>query len=537
MLPVLVESLGGRLTLSTEFSNEDLKGADLVIWLQPAGPVSQPQCDRIWDFVRRGGALLVVAAPFSGEGPVNDILDPTAMVVRGEVALSPTGSWQQGCQPLAHPATAILRGKRQPFFTDAGTSLAINAPARPLVVGRWGWSEPGSEAELTGGFRWEVGEKLGDLVLAAEQPWEKGTIAVIGDGFSLTNEGSVRGYEWTGRLLSYLVNRPANPQNPGRQLVSLLMVAGLFLGIYWLAVPPCLVWSTLVLSVSLGICGRYSLDAGRVVPDGRLIETKAEAKPYGLAYIDGSHLEAYSDRHWGFEALNGLALNLMRNGFLVATLPEITPERLEGANLVVSIAPARSFSPPERGFLHEFVNRGGILISMVGAEQAPASECLLQDFGLHVPASPVPTLGQGREPEPMGKFRSLFLNAKDFGAGDYKVGVLFFTGWPVEKKKGTGSPTLSPDVQETEFLVYGPNDTPVVVLRKVGQGGIVLIGDSNFALNKNLEYIGGEPFEGRYENAHFWRWLLTRLLDGREWIPPQPPPLAPEAKLGQEKPK
>jgi hypothetical protein len=41
-------------------------------------------------------------------------------------------------------------------------------------------------------------------------------------------------------------------------------------------------------------------------------------------------------------------------------------------------------------------------------------------------------------------------------------------------------------------------------------------------LNKNLEYVGGEPFDGRYENAHFWRWLISRLTPGPEWVPPEP---------------
>ena len=51
----------------------------------------------------------------------------------------------------------------------------------------------------------------------------------------------------------------------------------------------------------------------------------------------------------------------------------------------------------------------------------------------------------------------------------------------------------------------------------------MLIGDTCFAMNKNLEYIGGEPFFGAHENAHFWRWLLTRLQGQPEWIPPRPP--------------
>ena len=49
----------------------------------------------------------------------------------------------------------------------------------------------------------------------------------------------------------------------------------------------------------------------------------------------------------------------------------------------------------------------------------------------------------------------------------------------------------------------------------------MVIGDSGFAMNKNLEYIGGQPFAGGYENAHFWRWLLTWLNDRPAWIPPK----------------
>jgi hypothetical protein len=73
-------------------------------------------------------------------------------------------------------------------------------------------------------------------------------------------------------------------------------------------------------------------------------------------------------------------------------------------------------------------------------------------------------------------------------------------------------------------FVYGQNDLPIVVCRHVGQGKVVLIGDTGFALNKNLEYIGGEPFAGDYENAHFWRWLISRMMDQDEWIPPPAKP-------------
>jgi hypothetical protein len=133
----------------------------------------------------------------------------------------------------------------------------------------------------------------------------------------------------------------------------------------------------------------------------------------------------------------------------------------------------------------------------------------LAQFGLRVPASPVPTGGKQREPEPMGRFRSLYLDAKDYNAGDYKVGVLFYAGWPVELRGDRG-----------EVLVRGTNEQPIVAYGKVGRGAAILIGDTGFAMNKNLEYVTGDPFEGRYENAHFWRWMLSRVSGGPEWLPP-----------------
>ncbi len=395
MLPVLVESLGGRFAVSEEFSSEDLKDADLVVWLHPSGQVPQGQYERIWDFVQHGGSLLVVAGPLLGDSgrgsSCNEILKPTDMHVREEVAISPTGNWQHACQPFAHPATSAMCGNRNTFFTDFGTSIEIKSPARPLLVGRWGWSEPGSDAVLANVVRWEGGERLGDLVLAAEQSCGQGTVVVAGDGFSLTNEGSVRGYEWTGRLLSYLVNRPQSPQQLWRQLASLILVITLLVLVCCrlvnaergrmsaqeacgaptlrslaLAHSGAVIWPALLLSVSLGICTQQSLDASRVVPDGRRIEAALPknyiatqlavstghpltkllwcadyswGKPYRLAYIDASHLEAFCDKNWVFDSINGLALTLMRNGYLVAAMPEVTQDRLERADIVVSIAP------------------------------------------------------------------------------------------------------------------------------------------------------------------------------------------------------
>ena len=92
--------------------------------------------------------------------------------------------------------------------------------------------------------------------------------------------------------------------------------------------------------------------------------------------------------------------------------------------------------------------------------------------------------------------------------------MTFDAAWPVESGQ-----------RETDILVRRRDERAVVIAQAVGRGTVVLIGDSRFALNKNLEYVGGQPFEYGHENAHFWRWLISRISGQKEWVPP--PPVSP----------
>jgi hypothetical protein len=197
---------------------------------------------------------------------------------------------------------------------------------------------------------------------------------------------------------------------------------------------------------------------------------------------------------------------------LTLTLPEVSRERLERAAVLVTIAPARQYTAAERQWLRGFVDSGGTFVCLVGAEEAAASEALLAEYGIRVSPSPVPTMGRWLEPEPLGHVRAVYGNAKPDGAGEAQPDVQFYAAWPVSV---AGS--------DAEILVRAPNGQPVVVARRVGRGRIVVIGDTGFALNKNLEYVGGEAFEGRYDNAHFWRWLISRVTGRPAWSPPPPP--------------
>jgi hypothetical protein len=541
MLPKFVKSLGGEFERVSEFSAEALSGADVLLLLHPVEHWTDEQLNEIWDFVRGGGSLLVVGAPRVKDGDVsssfNRVLEPTGIRVNEDVAVGRAAGWQHGLGNLVHPVTADMDSRRQWFGVFETASIRVRWPARPAIVGRWGWGDPGSDAVLTQQARFEPGERLGDLVLAASQPLGKGRIFVLGGPNCLTNLGNVTEYPLAGRLLATLAGAPSaiDPQVWWRQVLGVAMCAGLIAVTGFGATPMRLTMAAGALMI-FGVGNALINETeSRVVPDGRLIAGTGTAPGSTLAYIDASHVAAYRDEKWAYDGLAGLQLALMRSGLLPMELNEVTRERLERAGVLVCIGASRVYTSNELRQIDSFVRQGGLLICMVGAEEAPASEALLSQFGLSLPKSPVRPGDVNAEAEPMGNLFTTYLNAADFDRGDYLTEVQFYTGWPVEGPGEEGEvftygaikqPTITTLEGQEEQVAY--LERPLVVSREIGAGRVILIGDTNFGLNKNLEYATGEPFRGRYENAHYWRWLFSRVLDREEWLPPEPPPVPTE---------
>jgi len=527
MLPIFVESLGARCVVSPELSERDLQDADVVVLLYPDQPWAEGQLERLRNVARRGGSLLVVGEhtilESDGGNRFNDVLAPTGMRVRFDSAMFAVGGWLQSYEALAHPTTAGIPDDSNQFGVVIGASVAVRWPARPVVAGKWGWSDPGdpgSDAAMMGNDLYDPGEKLGDLVLVAEQPFGRGRIVAFGDTSGFSNAINIGSHVFTSRLLAYLAGGPSSPGAMWRQVLGLLVGLGLVVLLGWRPDE----WRTaaiaIAMAVSLVVCTRVSHRACEVYPDGR------RRSPNNLAYIDATHLEAYSGEGWRPDGTAGLALTLMRGGYLALSLPEFTPERLERAGLLVSIAPGREFSRAERRAVREFVTNGGIFICTVGYDERGPSESLLSDFGFRVGGAPPGSKVSAREPEPLGWFKSPY-----FDVGDYQNYVRFHAAWPVGWRDEEGQ-------QKAKVIAYGEEDLAVIVMRKVGRGKVVVIGDTGFAMNKNLENEEGEPFEGLRENAHFWRWFLSRLREQPEWVPPKPEvevtPPADEAAVGAE---
>ena len=425
MLPIFIRSLGGNFVKSPALSREDLAGADVLILLHPDSPFTDEQLKRIENFVRQGGSLLLGAENYIRDGAAeshfNDVLKPSGMKVRYDTAIPLSANWEQSYQAISHPATLGLDDENNRFGFQRGSSISLGWSARPVVVGRWGWSTPGSDAVKQKSPEYQEGEPLGDIVLAAEEPLGQGRIVVLGDMSCLNNERLSCCSEFAGRLLGYLAHRSSNPQDLWRQLLSIAAMISLVWLLMKQAEAAQVVATSVVFAAVLILCTFYSDSANQVLPDGRA------QTPNNLAYIDTSHLEAFSGDLWNDYGIAGFTRILMRSGFLPLRINELTSERLERAGLLVFMAPARRVlgrgnrrSPPVRGTRRDVDMFGG-------AEEARPIASLLKEFQFEVSPSPIRPGEEIREPYPLGAFR------QNFGeSSDSKHYIDTYASWPLQ---------------------------------------------------------------------------------------------------------
>lgn len=504
MLPTFVTSLGGRLQRSTELTPEELANADVLLLIHPNQPWSAETIARIHDYVRKGGSLLVAAGPRLQDSMAasshNEILEPLGMPVRFDTTISQTEGWRHALQ-TGHPAAMGLGDDRDRFGMGAAASIQMPWHATPVLVGRWGWSDSGSDYFLTGLAQWDATERLGDLVLAAERRLGAGRIVVLGDNACLTNQGNIRSYRFTGRLLSYLAHRTGSPQSWWRQLAGLALAAALVF--FWIRpirgevlAISCLVFLLAHLGVTMVSCRSWE-----VYPDGR------RSTPNNLAYIDASHLEAYAESPWKPYGVDGLALTLMRNGYLVLAADDLSADRLRQAGMLVSIAPAKRFTGSERKRVSQFVEDGGVFICMAGAMHGRKANEVLKAFGMRVPKGFHRPGTKNSDALPLG------CRYRPYPDGDPVSAVVFHAAWPVAP---FGSETTS--LASAEGAV--PGQWEAIITEYSSRGVAILIGDTCFAVNKTLEKQDGGTLTGDHVNAYFWRWLLGQLPGHEPWQPP-----------------
>lgn len=410
---------------------------------------------RIWDFVERGGALWVLGDHTfikNGRNHINDLLEPVHISFYNDSAQFFPQGWFHSYRFLQGTPFASLRddAENRPGIL-VGASLELRVPAQPFVLGTFGYSDWGTEEDddkrgHLGDFNYQSSERLGDLVLVAGERHGKGRVLVFGDTSSFFSTNLTRSFELMRSSLSWLgeTNRWTIPASkPGRTVAVLLLLGFVVLVFLWRNQPAA--------TGAVFAAGAVSFISHGT---GGLLRYDRNVSRERLAIIDFSHQPNASKHSSMDDGLHGVSINLLRYDLLPVIMNEWDEDTLEAARYIVLNAPRRPISPGERNQLMEFMERGGTVILACGYQDASASRELLEPLGCEIGGTP------------LGRF---------FDRPAFDQPVSFLSPWAIEKKPANAA------------VLCAYDDKPLMIAVPVGDGKLVLIADSEFLHNRNVE--------------------------------------------------
>jgi len=517
-LPDFLSSLGYAVSVDKEISQEKLQRVDLLVIINLMEKFNESTKNTIHNYIKAGGNLLIMG-DHTGLGfirePFNDLLKPVPISFQFDSACSLVPSWQNCMEIRPHPITEHAATEND-VQIGTGASLAVAYPAKPIMVGKRAFSDPGDRANSRDGFlgdlQYQKSEWLGDIVLAAEAEFGQGKFLVFGDTSSLQNGALPYDRQFIQDIFQWLTVEDT-VQSRGRYLRPLFMYLRpllWFLFLLALAVAWCEhpVAATLCLVVSLYLVPARFFPLPDYPPRGgkaeiALVDKSIASIDKSIAYIDNSHGEFFDLTGWQKNSLDGLAYNLMRNHYAPFITKDLDSELLDNSKVWVFISPTRSFSQKEKEHLHHFMTQGGIIFWAASWTVKESSASFLGDFGLSLANLPLGPVKEWYEEyrqmdgdvSPAPGYRQMEGDAPS--ASGYEV--QFQDAWPIRIEKR---------FKDQSTVLLQKDDYPLVVFQRYGRGGILLISDSRFLLNQNLENINNFYREG---NIFFIRDIMKKI--------------------------
>ena len=454
-MPRHLKVMGFNTLMIDNISSNNLSKANVLVMINLNHSLHQEEIDSIWDFVENGGGLLILGDHTNLAGLMvnfNKVLDVVNIKFNFDSAMPTRYTWDSLMERVPHPISNhySLETARSWWV---GASVACKPPAEPIVVGKycysdWGYKNNKKNAYL-GNRRFDYYEPLNDQVLAACSEFGRGKIMVCGDTSSFHNTTFMITHPFVFNTFRYLANS-GNEWN--------IILKRMFLVLLSLLIIFCVVF-TFFKEINLGLPLVFIFLLGLAIVISNYCGSykKNTNFPYdklNVAYIDYSHKGRFDLMSWEDDSIGGLRNNLLRNGFFPRLLREFDSDKLMQAKLLVLIAPTQPFSNNEIKMLNSFVENGGKILISVGWEEVEASLPLLKNFRLNI------------DSVPLGWCQSDYKKSK----------IQFHEAWPVVFNK-------TDDIN----VVTNPLDFPAIVKKKYGDGSVILIADSYFLLNENLE--------------------------------------------------
>ncbi len=479
---------------SQEITKEILDDVDVFVVINLNETFSTDEHNVIWNFVKNGGSLLVLGdhTDISGmQGSLNTLLKPAGISYRFDSAL-PIDSdfkWETCYHFMHNPVTNKL--DKGSVSISVGASLDIGTGSFPMIIGRYGLSDKGdrlnSERAYLGDYEYNKGEQIGDVILAAGAYYGSGRVMVFGDTSSYQNSAISSSLPMLHGVFNWLSSSRAVTLEYAQVIIPIIMF--LAAAIIYLkskkdkitfAIFPIVLCIALVLSTFLNPI---------------LIE-ETEIKG-NIIYIDSSHIERFNLQLSEGRSLSGFMLNMMRNDYLPIMMGKFSDEKMQNSDIVVFNAPTKKFSGSEVNSIIKYIEGGGIVILATGFDDKAASMPLLNEFGLDIediPLGPVPYVEE--DPE------------------FFQKAPRFVDSWPIEIQDKTGFKTeifYSINISETQFVLmtltrYDNETNPQY---EDYTGGLLLISDSQFLLDENIESL----YDYWPGNIQFLKNIIDELKD------------------------
>ena len=208
------------------------------------------------------------------------------MSFRDDTANSLTDHWECNLTGPNDAATATSHPGRSSFSIDRAASVRVFWEAWPLMVGRWCWNELGSDPIRGEALSYSPGNRLGDLVLAAQEKVGQGSVVVLGDATCLSNDGIPFSYTFCGPLLASLAENGSSPRAWWRQYLAINAAATAVVLLFLRFELLRLVIAAIAVSLAAIACNHLNDATPQLLPSA----AKSAQRP--VIYVDGSHLEA-----------------------------------------------------------------------------------------------------------------------------------------------------------------------------------------------------------------------------------------------------
>ncbi|MDD4653533.1 MAG: hypothetical protein PHQ34_15025, partial [Methanothrix sp.] len=259
---------------------------------------------------------------------------------------------------------------------------------------------------------------------------------------------------------------------------------------------------SLMLLICIALAAALSLGLAASINDSRTAALQAPQEE--VAWIDFTHLNQFNSENYRDDGVAGLTENLFRNGYLPQVLQkdqEIS-EILKGSAAII-IAPNEDYTAKEAQEIRQFVNSGGLLILCAGYKSAGPLITILKSFGLEIGDIPLGSFPWIEETHATGG--QAIVSPENLRLYWHKP--KFMEAYPVR---------ADGDYMPITWMRYNDVVYNLIIQKKVGLGNVVLIGDSRFLLNENLEHLSqGEGKENREQYQLQWLGnieLLRKIL-------------------------